>query len=140
MRAILPDWQIKRDIKIEPFEESLLRPGVTAIGEDTPPGRELDGNVTALRSGGDGHAWAVLDRRDLVRRAPDGVWAAVPVTVVWANLHASVFLAPAIAVLLAAAAALRDRRWSDEVRRRAALRLRSALPPRCQPRSRRAAA
>jgi hypothetical protein len=49
------------------------------------------------------------------------VWAAVPVTVVWANLHASVFVAPAAAVLVAVAAALRERRWSPEVRRRAAL-------------------
>lgn len=55
--------------------------GVTAIGEDTPPAWELDGNVTALRSAVDGHAWAVLDRRDLVRRAPDGAWAAVPATI-----------------------------------------------------------
>jgi hypothetical protein len=49
------------------------------------------------------------------------VWAAVPVTVVWANLHASVFLAPVTAVLVAVAAALRERRWSAEVRRRTAL-------------------
>jgi hypothetical protein len=49
------------------------------------------------------------------------VWAAVLVTVVWANLHASAFLAPAVAVLVAVAAALRDRRWSSDVRRRAAL-------------------
>jgi dCTP deaminase len=30
--GILPDWQIKRDIKIEPFEESSLRPGVISYG------------------------------------------------------------------------------------------------------------
>src|SRR5262249_11345536 len=30
--SILPDWQIKRDVKIEPFEESLLRPGVISYG------------------------------------------------------------------------------------------------------------
>src|SRR5580693_2721767 len=30
--GILPDWQIKRDVKIEPFEESSLRPGVISYG------------------------------------------------------------------------------------------------------------
>lgn len=30
--GILPDWQIKRDIKIEPFEEGSLRPGVISYG------------------------------------------------------------------------------------------------------------
>jgi hypothetical protein len=48
-------------------------------------------------------------------------WAAVPATVVWANLHASVFLSPAVAGLFAVAALLRDRRWSRDVARRAAL-------------------
>ncbi|MDB5095115.1 MAG: hypothetical protein JWO85_3216 [Candidatus Eremiobacteraeota bacterium] len=50
-----------------------------------------------------------------------GAWAAVPLTMVWANLHASAFLAPAVAVLFALAVALRDRRWSREVARRTAL-------------------
>ena len=44
-------------------------------------------------------------------------WAAVPVTVIWANLHASAFLAPAVAALFAFAALLRDRAWSPAVRR-----------------------
>ena len=48
-------------------------------------------------------------------------WAAVPATVAWANLHASVFLSPAIAGLFAVAALLRDRRWSRDVARRTAL-------------------
>jgi hypothetical protein len=48
-------------------------------------------------------------------------WAAVPATVAWANLHASVFLSPAVAGLFVAAALLRDRRWSRDVARRAAL-------------------
>jgi hypothetical protein len=48
-------------------------------------------------------------------------WAAVPATALWANLHASVFLSPAIAVLFALAALLRDRRFSHDVLRRAAL-------------------
>jgi hypothetical protein len=48
-------------------------------------------------------------------------WAAVPVTVMWANLHASAFLAPAVATLFALSALLRDRAWSPAVRRAAAL-------------------
>lgn len=44
-------------------------------------------------------------------------WAAVPVTAIWANLHASVFLAPAVATLFAVSALLRDRAWSPAVRR-----------------------
>jgi hypothetical protein len=48
-------------------------------------------------------------------------WAAVPATIAWANLHASVFLSPAVAGLFAVAALLRDRRWSREVGRRVAL-------------------
>ena len=30
--GLLPDWQIRRDIKIEPFEEGSLRPGVISYG------------------------------------------------------------------------------------------------------------
>jgi hypothetical protein len=48
-------------------------------------------------------------------------WAAVPATVAWANLHASVFLSPAVAGLFAVAALLRDRGWSRDVTRRAGL-------------------
>jgi len=44
-------------------------------------------------------------------------WAAVPATAVWANLHASAFLAPATAALIALAAVMRDRAWSAAVRR-----------------------
>jgi hypothetical protein len=53
-------------------------------------------------------------------------WAVIPVTIAWANLHASAFLAPAVAVLFALAAALRERRWSPAVRRAAALALATA--------------
>lgn len=53
-------------------------------------------------------------------------WAVVPLTVGWANLHASAFLAPAVAVLFALAAALRERAWSPAVRRSVALALASA--------------
>ena len=48
-------------------------------------------------------------------------WAAVPVTVIWANLHASAFLAPAVATLFVLSALLRDRGWSPAVRRSSAL-------------------
>jgi hypothetical protein len=48
-------------------------------------------------------------------------WAAVPVTVLWANVHASAFLAPALAVLLALSALLRERSWAPAVRRSTAL-------------------
>jgi hypothetical protein len=48
-------------------------------------------------------------------------WAAVAVTLLWANLHASVFLAPALAVLFALEAAWRTRGWSPQVGRRFAL-------------------
>lgn len=30
--SVLPDWIIQRDIKIEPFAESLLRPGIISYG------------------------------------------------------------------------------------------------------------
>jgi dCTP deaminase len=30
--GVLPDWKIKQEIKIEPFEEGLLRPGVISYG------------------------------------------------------------------------------------------------------------
>ena len=49
------------------------------------------------------------------------IWAAVPLTAAWANLHASALLSPAIAALIAVAAALRDRSWSADVRRRTAV-------------------
>ena len=48
-------------------------------------------------------------------------WAAVPLTVVWANLHASAFLAPALAALFALAALMRERRWTRAVTRSTAL-------------------
>ena len=50
-----------------------------------------------------------------------GAWAAVPLTAVWANLHASAFLAPALAASFALAAWLRERAWSAAVRRSAGL-------------------
>jgi hypothetical protein len=48
-------------------------------------------------------------------------WAAVPVTAVWANLHASAFLAPAVALLFALVALQRDRAWTPAVRRSCAI-------------------
>ena len=46
-------------------------------------------------------------------------WAAVPLTFVWANVHASAVLAPGLAALFAVLAALRDRCWSPAVVRSA---------------------
>ncbi|MBV8750713.1 MAG: hypothetical protein JO103_13490 [Candidatus Eremiobacteraeota bacterium] len=54
-------------------------------------------------------------------------WAAVPLTLVWANLHASVFLAPLVVLLVAFAAALRDRGFSPAVRRYAMIAAACAL-------------
>ena len=44
--AVLPDWQIERDIKIEPFAEAALRPGaisygVSSYGYDVRVGRRF---------------------------------------------------------------------------------------------------
>ncbi len=44
--SVLPDWQIQRDIKIEPFEPALSRPGVisygvTSYGYDVRVGRKF---------------------------------------------------------------------------------------------------
>ena len=44
--GVLPDWQIRRDIKIEPFEEGRARPGVisygvTSYGYDVRVGRNF---------------------------------------------------------------------------------------------------
>ena len=51
--GILADWQIKRDVKIEPFEEGLLRPGVisyglTSYGYDVRVGRKFKVFTNAL--------------------------------------------------------------------------------------------
>jgi hypothetical protein len=48
-------------------------------------------------------------------------WGVLPVTIVWANLHASVFLAPAVTTLFALSALLRDRRWSRDASRYASI-------------------
>ncbi len=44
--GVLPDWQIRRDIKIEPFAEGLSRPGIisygtTSYGYDVRVGRNF---------------------------------------------------------------------------------------------------
>lgn len=54
-------------------------------------------------------------------------WAAVPLTVVWANLHASVFLAPVVATVFALAALARERAWTPAVRRSAGIAAACAL-------------
>lgn len=45
------------------------------------------------------------------------LWAAIPVTVIWANLHASVLLAPAICGLYAVGALIEQRAFTADVRR-----------------------
>jgi hypothetical protein len=57
----------------------------------------------------------------LLEQDGPAAWGAVAVTLAWANLHASAMLAPAVAGLFALAAALRERRLSREVYRRALL-------------------
>jgi dCTP deaminase len=51
--GVLPDWQIRRDIKIEPFEEGRARPGVisygvTSYGYDVRVGRHFKVFTNAL--------------------------------------------------------------------------------------------
>jgi dCTP deaminase len=51
--GVLPDWQIRRDIKIEPFEEGVHRPGVisyglTSYGYDVRVGRRFKVFTNAL--------------------------------------------------------------------------------------------
>ncbi|MFN2459229.1 MAG: hypothetical protein ABR591_00850 [Candidatus Velthaea sp.] len=48
-------------------------------------------------------------------------WAAIPATIVWANLHASALLAPVLAATFTLTAFARDRRWTPAVRRSAAI-------------------
>ncbi|MGZ3562996.1 MAG: hypothetical protein ACXVAS_14270 [Vulcanimicrobiaceae bacterium] len=48
-------------------------------------------------------------------------WWAVPLTVLWANVHASAMLAPAVTLLYAFGAALEDRAWTPRVARYVAL-------------------
>lgn len=49
------------------------------------------------------------------------LWAAVPLVAVWANLHASAVLAPALAAVAACGVAFEDRRWSPRLQRRVVL-------------------
>ncbi|HEV3087869.1 MAG TPA: hypothetical protein VGX96_11645 [Candidatus Elarobacter sp.] len=63
-------------------------------------------------------AWACLSVIVLLLESEGPwAWAAVPATLVWANLHASAFLAPAVGTLIVLSALIRDRRWSPAVRR-----------------------
>jgi hypothetical protein len=63
----------------------------------------------------------------LLEREDAWSYAVIPITAIWANLHASVFLAPTVATLAAAAIALRDRCWSPALRRALAIAAGSAL-------------
>lgn len=55
--------------------------GVLVIGDDDRPRREVEGRVTALAPDPSGACWGVLDGYQLLRRALDGSWDLVPVTV-----------------------------------------------------------
>jgi hypothetical protein len=73
--------------------------------------------------------WAILAAIMYVLRRANGraVWWAVPLTVLWANLHASAVLAPVVIGVWTVGAALEDRALSARVRTFAAVTGASAL-------------
>lgn len=68
-------------------------------------------------------AWAFLSAFMLVLRCASGRarWWLVPITVVWANVHGSVLLAPVILAIWTAGIAAEERHWNHRVRESAAL-------------------
>jgi hypothetical protein len=56
-----------------------------------------------------------------------GVFWLVPITVLWANIHASVMLAPALTFIWMAGVLLEEKRWNQNVRRLAVLTVLLAL-------------
>ena len=62
--AVLPDWQIERDVKIEPFAKAASRPGIISYG------------VTSDLIRGDVFYWGSLMSGALI--------GAVPVAVIYA--------------------------------------------------------
>ncbi|HET9095046.1 MAG TPA: hypothetical protein VFN37_00165 [Candidatus Baltobacteraceae bacterium] len=64
----------------------------------------------------------------LLRTAPARTqWWIVPLTVLWANLHASVMLAPALLAIWTAGVALEERAWNTRVRHHVLLTAAAAL-------------
>lgn len=68
-------------------------------------------------------AWALLGGVMFVLRTCEGRarWWIVPLTVIWANLHASATLAPVLLALWTLGLALQDRAWTSRVRQYAIL-------------------
>ncbi len=63
----------------------------------------------------------------LVEREDVWSYAVIPLTVIWANLHASVFLVPVVAGIAAFAIVVRERRWSPAVRRAVTIAVASCI-------------
>ncbi len=63
-------------------------------------------------------AWALLAALMYLVRcsSPRAQWWIVPLVVIWANLHASALLAPAVLILWTAGVALQERGWTTRVR------------------------
>ncbi len=61
------------------------------------------------------------------------MWAAVPVAALWSNLHASVMLAPGIALAVVVGRWVEDRAWTPRVRRAAQVCAAIALAVCCNP-------
>jgi len=79
--------------------------------------------------------WALLSvMMYLLRCVPGrGKWWIVPLVAVWANLHASAMLAPALLALWAAGTMLQERAWNAKVREYALLALASGAAVFCTP-------
>lgn len=80
-------------------------------------------------------AWLFLAATFFVLRCARGnakFWI-VPLTIVWANLHASAMLAPALLAIWTAGVALEERRWSPNVRQALLLTLGTAFAVCCTP-------
>ncbi|HET7814866.1 MAG TPA: hypothetical protein VFL13_10885 [Candidatus Baltobacteraceae bacterium] len=80
-------------------------------------------------------AWACLAALLYVIRTapPRRQWLALPIVLVWANLHASAMLAPVLLLLWTVGCAVEDRKWSPRVARSALLAAGSALAVVCTP-------
>lgn len=61
------------------------------------------------------------------------MWAAVPVTAVWANLHAGAMLAPVLTGAVALGRVIEDRAWTSRVRRSVVVSAATALAVCCTP-------
>ncbi len=79
-------------------------------------------------------AWPLLAGLMLLLESEGNwIWLAVPLTIVWANLHASVLLAPALAGAWTIGTFAETPRWSPRLARNAALTLALAAATFCTP-------